>query len=217
MANLGVIVVAGGLGSRMGSLLPKQFLMLCGESILTHTLRTISELTFVKDVVVVLPEGYNDATLPYKTCIGGGVRFESVKNGLAVLDECDYIAVHDAVRPLATKELYAKVFDVAQLRGGAIPVVEPVDSFRIVLSNEGSEVIKRSSLRAVQTPQIFRADILRRAYLTPFDEKFTDDASVVEHLGERVALCEGEQTNIKITTPIDIVFGEAILKLRAER
>ena len=126
------------------------------------------------------------------------------------------IAVQDGVRPFASREMILRVVDCAAKNGAAIPVVKAVDSYRTV-EGEESHIIDRTPLRIVQTPQIFAAPILRAAYDTPFRKEFTDDASVVEFSGEKVALCEGEYTNIKITTPADLVIAEAIIQAENEK
>ena len=143
---------------------------------------------------------------------GGAERFYSVKNGIEALsDAVDLIAVQDGVRPFASKELILRAVKCAAENGSAIPVVKAVDSYRVV-EGEESHIIDRTTLRIVQTPQVFAAPILRAAYDTVFRNEFTDDASVVEFSGEKISLCEGEYANIKITSPNDIILGEAIAK-----
>ena len=143
---------------------------------------------------------------------GGKERFYSVRNGIEALsDAVDLIAVQDGVRPFASKDMILRTVDCAAKNGSAIPVVNAVDSYRMI-EGEESHIIDRTPLRIVQTPQIFAAAVLRAAYDTEFRAEFTDDASVVEYSGEKVALCEGEYTNIKITTPADLVIAEAIVK-----
>ena len=144
---------------------------------------------------------------------GGKERFYSVKNGIEALsDAVDLIAVQDGVRPFATKELILRTVACAVKNGSAIPVVKAVDSYRVV-EDDTSHIIDRTPLRIVQTPQIFTAPVLRAAYDTEFRAEFTDDASVVEFSGERVALCEGDYLNIKITTPNDLALAEAIMAM----
>ena len=217
--KLGVIIVAGGVGNRMGAEVPKQFLEIGGKTILEHTLRAF--LDKASEVVVVLPcdqhERWGEICAKsglvgtHKICSGGATRFESVKCGLSALGECDLVAVHDGVRPLVSKEMVARGVAVAAETGAAIPIVEAVDSFR-VLSERGFEVIDRSRLRAVQTPQIFRAELLRKAYQAEPSPRFTDDATVVEEqLGTPLGYYEGERSNLKITTPDDLIIAEALL------
>ena len=217
--KLGVIIVAGGVGNRMGAEVPKQFLEIGDKTILEYTLRAF--LDKASDVVVVLPcdqhERWRDICTKrglagtHKVCSGGATRFESVKCGLAALGECDLVVVHDGVRPLVSKEMIDRGVAVATETGAAIPIVEAVDSFR-VFSEKGFEVIDRNRLRAVQTPQIFRADLLHRAYQTEPNPRFTDDATVVEEqLGITLGYYEGERCNLKITTPDDLIIAEALL------
>lgn len=221
MATTGVIIVAGGSGRRMGATLPKQFMMLGNEPILAHSINRIHEALPAAEIVVVLPEEHialwrNIAArfdiAHHKITAGGTERFYSVKNGLKELsDEVKIIAVHDAVRPLASKKLIIKLILEAEKSVAVIPVVAPVDSFRKI-EGDDSKIIDRSALRIVQTPQVFNATILRRAYEQNFSSTFTDDASVVEAIGEKITLCEGERGNLKITTPEDMVIATALLE-----
>ncbi|MBR3589842.1 MAG: 2-C-methyl-D-erythritol 4-phosphate cytidylyltransferase [Alistipes sp.] len=221
MAKRGVIIVAGGSGKRMQSALPKQFMMLGGLPVVAHTINTFSEALPGAEIVVVLPEEHiplwrNLAArfdIAVHRCIAGGKeRFHSVKNGLdALSEEVEYIAVHDGVRALATKKMILRVQLAAEERGAAIPVTEVVDSYRRVDGSE-SYIVPRSELRIVQTPQTFSAKLLRRAYEQPFSDKFTDDASVVEALGAKITLVEGERRNIKLTTPEDMLIAERLLE-----
>lgn len=221
MATTGVIIVAGGSGRRMGATLPKQFMMLGNEPILAHSINRIHEALPAAEIVVVLPEEHialwrNIAArfdiAHHKITAGGTERFYSVKNGLKELsDDVKIIAIHDAVRPLASKKLIIKLILEAEKNIAVIPVVAPVDSFRKI-EGDDSKIIDRSALRIVQTPQVFDATILRKAYEQDFSSTFTDDASVVEAIGEKITLCEGERGNIKITTPEDMVIASALLE-----
>lgn len=212
--------MAGGSGKRMQSALPKQFMMLGGLPVVAHTINTFSEALPGAEIVVVLPEEHiplwrNLAArfdIAVHRCIAGGKeRFHSVKNGLdALSEEVEYVAVHDGVRALATKKMILRVQLAAEERGAAIPVTEVVDSYRRVDGSE-SYIVPRSELRIVQTPQTFSAELLRRAYEQPFSDKFTDDASVVEALGAKITLVEGERRNIKLTTPEDMLIAERLL------
>lgn len=220
MAKHGVIIVAGGSGSRMQSALPKQFLMLGGLPVVARTINTFAEALPSADIVVVLPEAHIPLwrnlearfdVAPHRCVAGGSERFHSVKCGIEALGEdVEYIAVHDGVRALVTKRLIIRTLLDAEKSGATIPVVEVADSFRRV-EGEESYIVPRAELRAVQTPQIFAAELLRRAYEQPFDRSFTDDASVVEALGRRISLVEGERTNLKLTTPEDMEWAEYFL------
>lgn len=213
--------MAGGSGRRMQSALPKQFMMLGSLPVVAHTINTFSEALPGAEIVVVLPEEHiplwrNLAArfdVAVHRCIAGGKeRFHSVKNGLdALSSEVEYVAVHDGVRALATKKMILRVQLAAEETGAAIPVTEVVDSYRRVDGSE-SYIVPRSALRIVQTPQTFSAELLRRAYEQPFSESFTDDASVVEALGTKITLVEGERRNIKLTTPEDMLIAERLLE-----
>ena len=225
MAKRGVIIVAGGSGRRMGGALPKQFMMLDNEPILARSINRMHEALPAAEIVVVLPEEHVELwkniaarfdVARHKIAIGGKERFHSVKNGLAVLsDEVAIVGIHDAVRPLASKKLIIKLFLEAENNTAVIPVVAPIDSYRIV-DGDNSRIIDRSALRMVQTPQVFQAEALRKAYEQPFSSTFTDDASVMEAAGHKVTLVEGERENIKITTPSDMLIAEAIINAESE-
>ena len=205
----------------MQSALPKQFMMLGGLPVVAHTINTFSEALPGAEIVVVLPEEHiplwrNLAArfdIAVHRCIAGGKeRFHSVKNGLdALSEEVEYVAVHDGVRALATKKMILRVQLAAEETEAAIPVTEVVDSYRRVDGSE-SYIVPRTELRIVQTPQTFSAELLRRAYEQPFSDKFTDDASVVEALGAKITLVEGERRNIKLTTPEDMLIAERLLE-----
>lgn len=209
----------------MGGSLPKQFRLLRGVPVLAHTINNFAAALPGAEIVVVLPASHLDFwrdfsarfdVAPHTAVEGGPERFYSVRNGLAALkSNPDLIAVQDGVRPLGSREMIRRVVAAASEHGAAIPVVEPVDSFR---DTDGvtSRVVDRRRLRIVQTPQIFRAAILRHAYEAEFNAAFTDDASVVERDGQSVVLREGERSNLKITTPEDLIIAEALLVAREE-
>ena len=222
MAKRGVVIVAGGSGSRMQSALPKQFLMLGGETIVARTINTFSEALPGAEIVVVLPEAHIPLwenlrarfdVAPHRIVAGGKERFHSVLNGInALSSEVEYIAVHDGVRALVTKRLIIRAMLAVEEHDAVIPVVDVVDSYRRV-EGDDSYIVPRSELRIVQTPQIFKAQLLRDAYNVAFSPAFTDDASVGEAFGGHITLVEGERTNIKITTPEDITLAESFLSL----
>ena len=183
---------------------------------------------FVHKIVLVLPEAHRQRwqelcrkhrfRVPHTVATGGETRFHSVRNGLAVEPEADLVLVHDGVRPFVDDRTIAAVIAAAWRYGAAVPAVPVVDSLRRV-DPEGdtrtprSEAVDRSAYRAVQTPHGFRGEWLRRAYAAPYDERFTDDASVVERTGTgRILLTEGTPTNLKITTPVDLILAEALLR-----
>lgn len=234
MADTGVILVAGGSGQRCGGALPKQFRLLGMRPVLARTIDLFARALPGAPIVVVLPANHiafwHDLAArfdvaPHIVAEAGPQRFHSVLNGLAALpDGVKLIAVHDGVRPLATPELIRRTVECAATHGAAIPVTEPVDSFRITESAAAvgdvptgftpSQPVDRQRLRIVQTPQVFRADWLRNAYRMAYEEAFTDDASVAEHAGFPIFFTEGERTNLKLTTQDDFTLAEAILAAR---
>lgn len=226
--NCGAIIVAGGSGRRMGSSIPKQFLLLNGLPVLARTINRFAETLPGSPVVVVLPASQIDfwrdysARFPvarHRIAAGGEERFHSVQAGLQALAEAgegtEFVAVHDGVRPLVSPELILRTLEAARAHGAAVPAVEAADSYRRITEG-GSEIVDRRTLRRVQTPQIFRIDWLREGYRHPYDPAFTDDASVVERAGHPVFLCEGEHTNLKITTRYDLTAASALLDAREE-
>lgn len=185
--------------------------------VVARTINTFAEAMPGAEIVVVLPQ--NDIAMwrnlaarfdvaVHRTVAGGTERFHSVKCGLEALSpDVEYVAVHDGVRALASKKLIIRTMLDAEQHDASIPVIEVADSYRRI-SGDDSQIVPRSELRIVQTPQIFKASLLRRAYEQPFDTAFTDDASVVEQLGQRISLVEGERSNIKLTTPDDLSWAE---------
>lgn len=221
MGKRGVIIVAGGSGKRMQSAIPKQFMLLGGMPVVARTINTFSEALPGAEIVVVLPEEHlamwkNLAArfdvAVHKCVAGGKERFHSVKAGIdALSDNVTSIAVHDGVRALISKKLIIRATLAVEDNEAVIPVINVVDSYRRVTA-EGSEIVPRSELRIVQTPQIFKSETLRRAYEQEFDASFTDDASVVEATGVSITLVEGEDSNIKLTTPEDMEWAEWFLQ-----
>lgn len=209
----------------MGTTLPKQFMMLGNSPILVRTINRIREALPVAEVVVVLPEQHialwqnlsaRFEIAPHKVVAGGKERFHSVKAGIEALsDEVKYIAIHDGVRPLLSKKMIIRLVLEAEKHPAVIPAIAPTESCRMT-ENDSSQIIDRERVRLIQTPQLFQAEIIRTAYEQPYSSSFTDDASVVEAAGHNIYLCEGERTNIKITTPDDILFAEAIIQAHDE-
>ena len=201
----------------MQSAIPKQFLILGGLPVVARTINTFAEAMPGAEIVVVLPKDDIEMwrnlaarfdVAVHRTVAGGKERFDSVKCGLEALsNEVEYVAVHDGVRALVSKKLIIRTMLDVEHSGATIPVVDVVDSYRRV-EGEDSVIVPRSELRIVQTPQVFRASLLREAYLQPFSASFTDDASVVEGLGHKISLVNGERTNLKLTTPDDLEWAE---------
>ena len=212
-----VIIVAGGKGERMQTDIPKQFIELKSRPILMHTIDVFIQYNNQIDVIVVLPETQieNWSLLckkhafetKHRVVAGGSVRFESVRNGLKIASDSGFIAVHDGVRPLVSQTTIEACFREAWISGAAIPVVLPVESIRQIKGDE-NVAVNRDLFRLVQTPQVFEANILKKAYKQEFNSIFTDDASVVEASGVKISLVEGNRENIKITTPFDLKLAE---------
>lgn len=215
-----VIIVAGGRGLRMGGDLPKQFLPIHGKPVLMHTLNVFHHWDATARLVLALPEAHRSywemlcrelhCEAPHRIVSGGETRFHSVRNGLTAVVDCDWIGVHDGVRPLVTPEVIEACFAGAEQHGAAVPVVPMIDSIR-EQTGESSRAVNRENYRVVQTPQVFRSDWLTEAYRQPYTPRFTDDASVVEATGKTIHLVAGNRENIKITTPFDLAMAGNIL------
>lgn len=215
------IIVAGGTGARMGGSLPKQFMLLKGKPVLYYSLKAFLDAYDDLEVILVLPDAFisrgQDIVDEYfdKNRIqitGGGItRFNSVKNGLALVKDESVIFIHDAVRCLLSKELIHRCYMKALYTGSAIPVLPSKDSIRL-LTDKGSEVYDRNKVMLVQTPQTFLSKVVLPAFQTEYNEKFTDEATVVEATGIKVSLVEGEENNIKITLPLDLLVADKLLE-----
>jgi len=216
------IIVAGGSGTRMQTAVPKQFLLLKGRPVLMHTAEAFYNAASHPGIIIVLPAAYQaywgqlcidyHFTLPHQLVTGGETRFHSVKNGLNAIGEGGdvLVAVHDAVRPLPGETVINESYKHAAERGNAIAAVKSRDSVR-QLKNGASVSLLRDEIYLVQTPQTFRIEQLRTAYNQPFNDGFTDDASVVEAAGFTISIIEGNYRNIKITFPEDIAIAERLL------
>lgn len=214
-----VIIVAGGIGKRFGADIPKQFVYLAGKPILLHTLEKFYGYLSDIKIVVVLPQeqigAWNNicaefgVNIPHRVVAGGSQRFFSVKNGLSLVPDGVLVAIHDGVRPFVSYATLERTFATAETFTNAIPVMPVNESIRLCYG-ASSTTFDRNRIKIVQTPQIFHSSILKKAYRQPFKELFTDDASVVEAMGRQIHLVEGNSENIKITTPFDLVVGEAI-------
>jgi 2-C-methyl-D-erythritol 4-phosphate cytidylyltransferase len=214
------IITAGGMGTRMGSILPKQFLLLNGKSVLWHTLHAFIKAFEDISFVLVVPDHFintaaelaSELNISQKTSIvvGGPTRFDSVKNGLATIKESAIVFVHDGVRCLVSPELIKRCYLQAIEKGSAIPAVASTDSIRIAIE-DNHKVIDRSKVSIIQTPQTFKSDLILPAFNQSYQEGFTDEATVVESTGKMVYLIEGDYQNIKITRPIDLIIAEKII------
>ncbi len=218
-----VIVVAGGKGMRMGGELPKQFLPIAGRPILMRTLERFCAVDSEIKMVLVLPQDQillwqelcveHHFVLPHQVVTGGETRFDSVKCGLKCVAQTAVVAVHDGVRPFVSAEVIANAYAQAAVHGAVVPVLPVVDSLRCIdtPTQPAGRSVDRASYQLVQTPQVFRSNILHKAYDRPYMPEYTDDASVVEAAGFSITPIEGNRENIKITTPFDMTIARALL------
>ena len=215
------LIVAGGTGSRMDSDLPKQFILIAGKPVIVHTLNKFLEFrNDIRFVISIHPEWRSHLyaileeyfpSVSFYVVDGGATRFHSVKNGLDAISSDDVlVGIHDAARPLVSVSTIERCFLEARLKGNACPVTKVNDSLRQITSN-GSVIADRSHYRVVQTPQCFQISLLKKAFTQEYSPVFTDDASVLEHFGEKINLVEGNAENVKITYPSDLIFADALL------
>lgn len=217
-----VIIVAGGKGLRMGSDIPKQFLPISGRPVLMRTLERFRAYSADLQIILVLPEAQQDYwrllceeyhfDVEYQLANGGQTRFHSVQNGLALVpdDAEGVVGVHDGVRPFPSIEVIKNCYETARTAKAVIPVIPVVETVRH-LEKEGSVTVPRDEYKLVQTPQTFDIQLLKAANRQPYNDGFTDDASVVESYGHEITLVEGNRENIKITTPYDLKIAEVLI------
>lgn len=220
------IIVAGGVGNRAGGFIPKQFQELCGVPVLWWSVRRFVEADPNVKIILVLNADYldvwqeiygrlpkEDREINIQICTGGKTRFHSVKNGLEFVPDGvrALVAVHDAARPLADIALLRRGWEMAKLERAAVPVDDVTDSLRYV-DEKGNYALDRSRYFKVQTPQVFDSALLKQSYTQDYSDLFTDDASVVESFGHKVALFKGNSNNIKVTNPIDFKIAEIMMK-----
>ncbi len=221
-----VIIVAGGKGTRMKSAVPKQFLPLLDQPVLFHTIQAFYDYSENINLILVLPSDdistweslaskYN-FTKPVTVVTGGDSRFQSVRNGLeSIKEESGLVAIHDGVRPLVSKDIIGASFHLAAVHQSAVASVRLKESIRIV-DQDTTRALDRSKYRMVQTPQTFDLALIKGAYNIKEEDDLTDDASVLEKSGHKISLFEGSYSNIKITTPEDLVIAEAILRAKKQ-
>ena len=228
-----VIIVAGGKGLRMGSDIPKQFLPIGGKPVLMRTLERFCKYSNDLQIILVLPKAQQaywqelcreySFKVEYLLADGGETRFHSVQHGLALIpdDAEGVVGVHDGVRPFPSIEVIARCYETARTAKAVIPVIPIVETVRELgsgesridtLNSQPSKTVPRNRYRLVQTPQTFDIQLLKAANRQPYNDGFTDDASVVESYGHPITLVEGNRENIKITTPYDITVAEAIIQ-----
>lgn len=214
------IIVAGGSGTRMQTTVPKQFLILKNRPVLMHTIEIFFNYNNEIELIVALPENQLDYweqlcekyqfIIPHTIVKGGKTRFHSVKNALAKVSKDALVAIHDGVRPCVSFTTIKKCFETAEKYGAALPVTDVVESLRKI-EGDNSVAVNRKNYKLVQTPQVFKSKIIKTAYNQEYNEKFTDDASVVEYSGTKIALVNGNRENIKITTPTDLEMAENLV------
>lgn len=219
--NHSTIIVAGGIGKRMASSVPKQFMLLRGKPVLCRTIAAFHRFDPEMELIVVLPKEQiaiwrtlcigHHFSIEHTVVVGGTERFHSVREGLKEVKHDGLVAVHDGVRPLVSTELITRCFAAAELHGATIPVV-PIGSSVREVNGQSSRALDRTTLRTVQTPQCFLVPLLRKAFELPYDPAFTDEATLVERSGMTVHLVEGEERNIKVTTPMDLRLAEVLLE-----
>lgn len=215
-----VIIVAGGTGTRMGSEIPKQFLLLDDRPVLIHTLSVFYTAIPEASVVIALPENTmsrwtdllktHHCRIPHRLVPGGETRFHSVRNALDTLPDDGIVAIHDGARPLVSAALIRKAFEEAERAGNAVPVTPVNESMRFT-EGEGNRPVDRSAYHLVQTPQVFRLSEAHAAFRQEYRPGFTDDATVLESSGVRIHLIEGDPSNIKITEPGDLFLAHALM------
>lgn len=208
-----VIIVAGGIGKRMNSPLPKQFIEINEKPIIFHTIEKFLAFDLSTQFIISLHKDYislweellaaHNFSFNHQIVTGGEERFHSVKNALALVPNNAIVGIHDAVRPYVSQQTISNCFEGAKKHHAAIPVVHVTDTIRLV-ENDTSKTLERVNLRAVQTPQYFKSDLIKEVYKQDYSSKFTDDASVVEAKGYDVFLVEGNIENIKVTSQMDL-------------
>lgn len=218
------VIVAGGTGVRMGVPQPKQFLEIAGEPIIIHTLRAFAKAFSDIQLTLVLPANHlqegaaliaSKLDIPVQLVAGGETRFHSVQNGLATVKEDAVVFVHDAVRCLVSTDLIQICYQNALVTGSAVPVLKSSDSIRFMEQGK-HRVLNREQVLLVQTPQVFLSTLILPAFQVSYDVSFTDEATVVERAGHIVNLVEGEESNIKITRPVDLrIAAEWLLEKKA--
>ena len=215
-----VIITAGGIGKRMNSDLPKQYIPVNGLPVLMHTINKFYEFNSEIQIVISLPKDFiqlwrdlcqkHNFKVLHEITEGGAERYHSIKNALKKVTG-DIVMVHDAVRPLVSLQTISNVINQARVKGAAIPVLPVKDTLRKG-NSERSQHQDRSEFWIVQTPQAFKVELLNEAYEIPYSSAVTDDASLVEALGKQVFLTEGNEENIKITTPFDLKLVEFLME-----
>ncbi len=216
-----VLITSGGVGLRANSSLPKQFVELLGKPMLMYSFFAFSKYSSDIEFVLTLHKDQIDYwekickkhkfVINHKVVEGGPTRFHSVKNGLKYVENNALVAIHDGARPFVNLDVISSTFRMAERFGNAIPSVNLTDSVRLV-ENMHNSPINRNKIKIIQTPQCFKSELIKDAYNQNYDERFTDDACVLESRGHKIFLTEGNPENIKITTALDFKIAESFLK-----
>jgi 2-C-methyl-D-erythritol 4-phosphate cytidylyltransferase len=217
-----VIIVAGGIGSRMKSDRPKQFLEVKGIPIIIRTIRCFLEYNPSIHVIISVHRNYKGHLeglidkfelkgYDIQITFGGESRFASVKNGLLLItNENAVVGIHDAARPFVSLQTIAMCFETAQAKGNATPCISISESMRKI-SNNVNNSVNRNEYKIIQTPQCFIVSKIKTAFEQEYVSAYTDDATVLESTGEKIILVEGNEENIKITSPHDLLIASALV------
>lgn len=215
------LIVAGGSGSRMKNNVPKQFLELNGRPVLMHTFNVFMRYDPQIEFILVLPKNQLESwnllcekhkfDLKHKITFGGETRFDSVKNGLELIKSDGIVFIHDGVRPLVSIKTLENCFKTALEKGNSLPVIPVSESIRMV-EESGNCSVDRTKYFLVQTPQTFKTQLIKKAFQQANSNAFTDDASVLESIGEIIHMVDGNRENIKITFPEDLIYAEIFLR-----
>ncbi len=220
MTPFSIIITAGGIGKRMGSSIPKQFIEVAGLPLLMHTINCFYSFNSNCQIIITLPEDWkefwkeliekNKFNVPHLIVDGGIERYDSIKNALSKCSE-SIIGVHDGVRPLVSHKTIERCLQLAQEKGTAIPTLTLKESIRKIKGDK-TIAVERKNYLTVQTPQLFKKEILEKAYTIPYHKGITDDASLVEEAGFKIEITEGNEENIKVTTPFDLQIINLFIK-----
>lgn len=217
-----IIIVAGGSGKRIKGNIPKQFIEVNGKPLIVHTIEKflaynpdikmciVAHKDYLQRLTDLLKKYFPDKNIA--TTIGGDTRFNSVKNGLALVDEnYSVVGIHDAARPMVSVDTIKRCYETAAQKGNAIPVVDMNESIRVI-ENNSNKAVNRSNYKVIQTPQCFNTATIKKAFEQDYSSLFTDDASVLEKTGGKIILVEGNIENIKITHDTDLILAQHLLK-----
>lgn len=217
-----VIIVAGGTGVRMKSDIPKQFLKINKTPIIVLSIQKFLKYNANINIVIAVHADYEKHLKQICTTyfsksniqivLGGNTRFQSVKNALdSVPDEASIVGIHDAARPFVSTSVIKECYQVAAKKGNAVPAITLFESIRKA-SASGNKAVDRNNYKVIQTPQCFKTSLIKKAFKKAYSKKFTDDATVLEAIGEKIHLVEGNYENIKITNPNDLIIAKSYIR-----